>query len=144
MTNVLAITSWTTAATFIALAALHLAWGHGWTWPSRTRTAQARLIGGADTFPGLVACYVVSALLVGAAGLIAASLTGMSIPGAAWLVPTGIWTAAVILAGRGILGLLMHKTPQARSAPPEFLRWNARLYSPLCLVLAAGTAAALL
>lgn len=125
----------------LAAAALHVAWGRGSSFPAPDHETLAEAVigarrgSGATSGPGVpspMACYgVAAALAVGAVGI---NTRGP------WrrLVALGVVAA---LGGRGAAGAagLM---PQDDTSP-VFRRWNHRLYSPLCLVLAALAAPAL-
>lgn len=131
-------------AGMVAAAALHVAWGRGSSFPAPDRATLAEAVIGAAPradgidaphgpgVPGPAACYAVAAALtVGAAGINTRGRLRR-------LVALGVVGA---LGARGAVGLsgLM---PQD-AASPTFRRWNRRLYSPLCLLLAALAAPAL-
>lgn len=146
----------------VAAAALHVAWGRGSSFPAPDRAALAEAVVGVrpgaaaargprgraapgaeaapeaalgvprgdngerpPSVPGPAACYAVAALL--AAGAVGLNLRGPI------RRRTGLVVVIVLAArgGAGLAGLL----PQ--DASPTFRRWNRRLYSPWCLVLAA-------
>lgn len=98
----------------LAVAAVHANWATGSSWPLPDRRRLARTVAGREEMPSAAACLAVAALLTAAAGLVAG-------------LPRG--------APR--LGGLM---PQQR-ASEAFARWDRRLYSPLCLLLAGLCAA---
>lgn len=128
-----------------AAAALHVAWGRGSSFPAPDRATLAEAVIGAAPraagmdaphgpgVPGPVACYAVAAALtVGAGGINARGPFRR-------LIALGVVAALGARGAVGVSGLM----PQD-AASPVFRRWNRRLYSPICLVLAALAAPALL
>ena len=130
------------AGGMLAAAALHVAWGRGSSFPAPDRATLAEAVIGARPgpdatrgpgVPGPLACYAVAAALTtGAVGIDSRGRFRR-------LVALGVVAA---IGGRGAVGVagLM---PQDE-ASPVFRRWNRRVYSPLCLLLAALAAPALL
>lgn len=117
------------------LATLHVYWGLGGAWPARDERGLVEMVVG-DTpdmkMPGLFACLVVTALLTLAALAPLSALGWFALPFARLMT----WGAAAVLALRGIGGLFETRfRPQIVGRP--YARLNVRLYSPLCLALAA-------
>ncbi len=122
------------AGGMLAVAALHANWARGSAWPARDERALARAVIGRDTMPSAPACLTVAALLATGDALVAGRPRR-------WprVRRLGVTTVATTLAARGIIGaagLMPHERGSA-----TFARWNHRLYSPLCLALAALCAA---
>lgn len=134
------ILSAATALELFLLGGLHIVWAVS-PWPLADWQSWERTVVGATVRPGTVDCLAIAVLLA-AAGclvLIAAGLvTGPGTLRLRWVLRTGVWTVAAVLAVRGVGGWLV----LADGRTPEFVHWNAVLYSPLCLVLAAGTVVA--
>jgi hypothetical protein len=120
----------------LAAAGLHAAWGMGSAWPFPNRAALADAVIGATEMPAPRACFAVSGAL-GAAGALTAGWPA----GHPGLRRAGIGVVAAVLAGRGALGLA-GQTPLVSpvSVSERFTRLDRRVYSPLCLALAAMSA----
>lgn len=122
------------AGGLLAIAVVHTNWARGAAWPAPDRRQLAEAIIGWEEMPGAVPCLAVVALLGVGAGLVAGfphhSPTLQRL-GAAGVTAT--------LATRGVLGFT--SVMDAGRISPTFARWNRRLYSPLCLALAALCAA---
>lgn len=120
----------------LSIAALHAAWGAGSAWPFPDRAALANAVVGAADVPGPAACLAVSGALVAAGALTSgwpARYPGPRRAGAA--------AVAAVLAGRGVLGLAgQTRLVSPGSVSARFTRLDRRVYSPLCLTLAAGAA----
>jgi Protein of unknown function (DUF3995) len=129
-----------TSCALLGLGALHAAWGVGVTWPGSDSLSLARKVIGASTFPSSVDCFVVAALLATASGFVVARTHPTSRIG--WVVPApisglGVSAVAVVLAARGALGWV-GSAAKLLPTTAEFRRLNLLVYSPLCLLLAAG------
>ena len=127
------------SGTLWALAGLHVYWGRGGHWPAKTEAGLVATVVGVapnQRMPGLGACLVVAALLG-----IAASLPPML----HWIAPfsslarIGILSAAAVLGLRGLAGFFDRRLRPAIIGLP-YDRLNRRVYSPLCLALAAALA----
>ena len=126
-----------TVGAFAGLAALHVAWGRGSSFPFAEPAELADAVIGrpATLVPPPAACFAVAGLL-GAAALVV---------GGAGLLPQRAQrrasaVLALVLAVRGALGLA-GRTDLASpgSSSPRFRRNDRRLFAPLCLALCAGT-----
>jgi hypothetical protein len=127
-----------TAVVLAALAGLHVAWGRGSAVPFADRGELADAVIGRQQVPGPGACYAVAAALgVGAA------LVG-GVPGVSHdRRRAGLLGMAGVLGLRGALGLVgMTDLLSPGSTSERFRRLDRRVYSPLCLALAAGSLAA--
>ena len=116
------------AASLFFLAAVHANWARGSSWPAGDEETLARAVIGGDEMPSAGACLVVAALLVLGGSLVAGW------PGSKpRLQRVGAAGVAATLATRGLVGVagLIPLTSET------FLWWDRRLYSPLCLLLAA-------
>ncbi len=116
------------SAAFVLLAALHVCWGIGITWPSTDRQGLALAVVGRRALPGRVACFVVAVGLAAMAAVIAADVIGPL----RWLI------AAVFLA-RGTVGFVERwLRPEIRGTP--YAIYSAAFYTPLalCLGVAVG------
>jgi hypothetical protein len=132
------------AAVLLALAALHLVWAAGSPWPARSAAElHALVVGGpprSEMPPPWASVGVAIVLSLFAVGALAVrDLVPAPAPD---LVRVLTWVAAGILAARGVGGFFEPLLRPAATSQP-FARWNRRLYSPLCVVLAAALAAAL-
>ena len=120
------------AGVLFFLAAMHANWARGSSWPASDRRRLAERVIGGDEMPSAGACLVVTALLVLGGSLVAGW------PGSKpRLQRVGAAGVAATLAVRGLVGAL-GLTPLTSET---FLWWDRRLYSPLCLLLAALSAA---
>src|SRR5579863_5041914 len=126
-----------TASTgLLAAAGLHAAWGAGPAWPFPNRAALADAVTGATEVPAPRACLAVSGTL-GAAGVLTAGWPARY-PG---LRRAGIGAVAAVLAGRGAPGLAgQTRLVSPASVSERLTRPGRRIYSPLCLTLAAMSA----
>jgi Protein of unknown function (DUF3995) len=118
-----------TGGVLAALAALHVAWGLGSSFPFRTRRQLADAVVGASAVPSPSACFAVAgALTTGAA------LTSETVP----LPPSFRRTA--ILGSRGALGLAGRTALLAPGSDSlRFVYLDRRIYAPLCLGLTVGS-----
>jgi hypothetical protein len=126
----------TASGVLLGLAGLHTAWGAGSAWPFADREALADAVVGTTEVPGPAACFAVSGALAVAAALVAGWPARR--PAARTLGVAGV---TAVLAARGTLGLAGRTqlvSPASRSA--RFSRLDRRVYSPLCLALAALSA----
>ena len=127
-----------TAAALIGLAALHVAWGRGSSFPLHDRDDLAEAVVGTSVVPGPLPCFGVAAALLVAASAVQNRPRWPS--RLRHLAMTGI---AGVLGGRALLGLAGKTSvvsPGSNGA--RFRRLDRRLYAPLCLGLAAGVLSA--
>jgi len=128
------IASTTTATTLAAIAALHVGWGAGASFPFGDREALADTVAGSSVAPGPQDCFAVAGLLLGAAGLV-----GDVLPIGHMARRVGVLGIAAVLGGRGVLGVagrtgsIVPWTPSKR-----FDELDRRYYGPLCLALSGG------
>jgi hypothetical protein len=123
-----------TSSLLATIAALHVGWGLGASFPFHDRQQLADSVAGSSATPGRRDCFAVAGLLAGAAGLVADVLP---------LGPTarraGVLGVALVLTGRGAVGVagrtgsIVPWTPSA-----HFNGLDKRYYGPLCLLLASG------
>lgn len=127
------------AVLLLAIAALHLAWAAGSTFPAASERDLARMVAGfegQEHMPPRPASALVAVALATAAyvALALASLCAWPLWG--WsLAAAGIILAFVFLA-RGVAAYL----PAWRAKVPQepFATLDRRYYGPLCLVIGAG------
>jgi hypothetical protein len=144
MVDVVAVVA---AVILLAIAGLHLLWAAGVPWPARDAASLGALVvgGGGDGRgrmppPWATVAVALTLVLVAAGALAVRGLVATPAPAA---VRALTWLAAGALAARGLGGFFEARwRPHVRALP--YGRWNQRLYSPLCLALAAALAAALL
>jgi hypothetical protein len=118
-----------------AIAGLHLAWAQGASWPLSDRSELADAIVGRSggTVPPPSACVAVAGALSIASGLVG----GYPVVDPR-LRRAGARATVVVLGVRGSLGLLGRTDVLSPgSVSPRFRRLDRRIYSPLCLALAA-------
>lgn len=133
------VISGSTSGVLSGLAALHVAWGLGSTWPCADADALAETVVGGSTVPPPVACFAVAGALGTAAALVSGVPTRFP-----RLLTLGQAGVASVLGARLVLGFLGRANLVSPDAPsPQFQRLDRRLYSPLCLALAAGAARSL-
>jgi hypothetical protein len=128
-----------TTAALGGLATVHLAWSTGSAFPFGSRAELADAVVGSPEVPPPAACVVVAVALVGAAALV-----GGALPLPRRTRRVGLTVLVGVVGGRGVLGLAGRTdlvSPGSRS--PRFRRLDRRVYAPLCLALAAGSAHAL-
>ncbi|MEJ7633914.1 DUF3995 domain-containing protein [Aeromicrobium sp.] len=127
------------AAGLAAAAAIHAVWASGSSWPASDRDELADLVVGTRPMPGQSLIWAVTGLIAGAAAVVAAD-AGL-IPPLARRFPRqvrrGARTVAVVLTARGAGGLVMSGLAVGNTTE-LFRRSDVRLYSPLCIALAAG------
>lgn len=124
-----------TAGVLAGIAALHVGWGTGSSFPFSDRDALADTVAGSRATPGPRDCFAVAGLLACAAGVIADVL-----PIGTTVRRTGLLGIALVLGGRGAAGVAGRTgamVPWTLSA--RFIELDRRYYGPLCLSLAAGT-----
>ena len=111
-------------AILLALAALHVYWALGGRWgiAHTIPTINQRPV----INPGPLATFVVAALLTLAAWLVASRTLTTLAP----------WTLSLVFALRAI-GEFRLVGFFKRIKGTDFARWDTRLYSPLCLLMAA-------
>lgn len=121
------------ALAFLLLAVLHLHWAFGGHWPAPDSRSLARLVvGGQDRMPSRFACTLVAlGLLLPLPALLAPKALPPGV--ASWI----LWGTALVLLLRGVTGLFETRLRPAILGDP-YAHWNARLYSPFCLILALG------
>ena len=120
----------------LAVAAVHAIWATGSSWPLPDRRSLARTVYRSEEMPSATACLAVSTLLPVGAGLVAgfprkAPRLGRVGGAGAGVLALGGLGGAVGFVPRLMLG---HEPEQCVSE--VFVRWDRRLYSPLCLLLA--------
>jgi len=121
-----------------AIAALHVYWGLGGTWPAEDEPGLTATVFGPSPdgrMPGFGPCFVVTVLLMLAAAFPLAA-QGILPASPSALIAVGLWGAAAVLAIRGLGGFLERRIRPAIVGLP-YDRLNRRLYSPLCLLLSA-------
>ena len=126
------------SAALLGLAGLHAVWGLGATWPLPDRASLADAVVGTDDVPPPAACFAVA----GALG-VGAILVGGRPRRVSRVRRWGSAGVVGVLAARGVAGLLGGTDRLSPgSTSPRFRRLDRRLYSPLCLGLAALSAPA--
>lgn len=124
-----------TAAVLAGIAALHVGWGAGSSFPFADHDALADTVAGSRSAPGPRDCFAVAALLACAAGVVADVL-----PLGTTVRRSGLLGITLVLGGRGALGVagrtgtIVPWTPSTR-----FNELDKQYYGPLCLLLAGGT-----
>ena len=127
------------SAAFVAIAALHVYWGLGGTWPERNAADLARAVvgDGRTRMPPPWTCFGVALLLLIVAVWPWAMLAR---PHSQPLLVVGIVAGAIFFV-RGSAGY----SPRwrARFSTEPFATRDMQFYSPLCLLLAVGIVALL-
>ncbi len=127
----------------VAIAALHGLWALRIWWPLRDEAGLARAaVGtrGITHMPSPAACWTVVLVLLTGALWLQLPLGAGGLRGA--LVPLGLGIMTLAFLARGVAAYV----PALRRFGPEepFATLDRRYYAPLCIALAAGTAAVLL
>jgi hypothetical protein len=116
-----------------AAAGLHLHWALGGTWPAADRADLAAKVVDRADLPSRTLMLAVTGALTAATALVwTRPVTDHP------LVAAGTWTVAGFLAARGTVGLAYAAVRPDDSPFAVRDRW---LYSPVCMALAAATAA---
>jgi hypothetical protein len=126
-------------ATLLVIGAFHIWWVRS-PWPCATREDLARNVVGrpeGDLPPVFAPLSILVGSLLGvAAHLVAAKAdvipAGLPDP----LVSVGAWCVAGVLVVRGAAGLVQSRL-ELGDAPARYRTLDVRVYSPLCLALAA-------
>lgn len=122
-----------TATALLVVAAVHGYWALGGHWPARERALLAEtVVGPGQPMPGAAATWSVAVLLVAAAAIVLGTGLGTGI----WLFRAGALVVGAVLLVRGVAGLYLSGVANREST---FARLDLRIYSPLCLLLAAGS-----
>lgn len=123
------------STSLLAIAGLHLNWASGSTWPLPDRESLADEVAGRPDSPppSATACLVVAGLLTTAATLVAGR--PRSAPGLSRLGAAGVVATLATRGGFGMAGRTDMLVPG--SASERFRARDRRIYSPLCLALAA-------
>lgn len=123
------------SSSLLAIAGLHVNWATGSTWPLPDRQALADEVAGrthADP-PSAGACLAVAGLLTVAAGFV--SGRPRRAPGLSRLGAAGVVATLATRGGFGMAGRTDALVPGSTSE--RFRERDRRVYSPLCLALAA-------
>lgn len=120
------------AGGLLAIAGVHAAWALGYSWPAPDKRSLARAVIGRDEMPSSGACWSVAAPLLAASALVAGYPRGSGRIG--WFRDAGLACVVGAFLIRGLAGAFGLLPPQRASE--VFARWDRRLYSPLCFVLA--------
>ena len=118
-----------------AIAGLHCSWATGSSWPLRDPTALSDQVAGgsSEAPPSSSACLAVAALLISAAALVDGH--PRSRPAIARVGSTGVVAVLALRGGIGIAGRT--DLLSSRSTSAAFRSRDRRIYSPVCLALAA-------
>ena len=119
----------------VSIGAAHLAWAAGASWPAADRAQLADRMAGRppEGMPGTLACVSVAGLCFAAGALVAG---GARHTGPARRI--GVATVVSVLVVRGALGLAGRTDlVSPGSDSPRFRDLDRRVYSPLCLAIAA-------
>lgn len=119
----------------LAMAAAHLLWSLGLSWPIRDRELLAKAVIGtpaATRVPRLRAMLV--AIVSFATGLLALALADDAAGG--WILSALAVPAAGLFLARG--GLAFTRPWQHAHPEPAFASSDRRVYGPVCLVIGCG------
>jgi hypothetical protein len=124
--------------TLAAIAALHVAWGFGMTFPAASRDDLFHLVVGATRqteMPTLPQCLAAATaiFLSGATALLVADLVKLPVP--SWMVTALGALVTLVFAGRGAAPYT--STWRRRFSKQPFATMDQSWYGPLCLLLAA-------
>ena len=127
-----------TAGALGGLAVLHGVWAFS-PWPLESRARYAEVLVGVaeEKLPSAKATLGVAGLLSAATSLVLMRADVVPRVGPEWLPRWGVRVLAAILLLRGVAGLVVSGFGRG-NAPEAFRRLDLRVYSPLCLALAAG------
>lgn len=137
MSTLAAVVGLAGALVLLLIAAVHVYWAEGGSWPGSERAELPELvIGPGQPPPPRLASWAVAALLLAASVLLTAAAVGSEL----WVVRAGSLTVAAVLALRGAGGLVVSGLLRRSS---RFAALDRTVYSPLCLGLAVAAMAAL-
>ncbi len=119
----------------LAIAGLHVVWATGSSWPMGDRRLLTDTVVGSDEDepPSAAACLAVAGLLGAAATFVAGR--PRTVPLVNRVGATGVVTVLAARGGVGLAGRTHLLSPG--SVSERFRRLDRRVYSPLCLSLAA-------
>jgi hypothetical protein len=125
-----------TAAVLAGLAALHVAWGRGSSFPLSDAEHLSDAVAGSTSTPPPAACYAVAGALTAASALVAGAPRRGS-----WLQRTGTTVVAGVFAGRALLGFTGRTDLVAPggTTSERFRELDRTRYSPLCALIAVGS-----
>ena len=133
--------AWTASALLLLVAAIHVYWAAGGTWPADDSESLARAVMGptsAKMAPWWASLAVAGALALGA--VLVLGRVGAIDPGLPdLLIRAGVWVLAGVFLVRAVGGFVLSGVLRARK-PDVFSRLDAAIYSPLCLAIAATCA----
>ncbi len=129
------------ATGLVAAAAMHAMWATGTNWPGSDRVDLARKVVGGEVFPSDTATWIVVGMLTTATGFVAASLRRFRRPRVDQLVTFATSGVAGVLALRAIGGFVVSGGALIADRSGTFAPRDLLVYSPLCALLAAATAA---
>lgn len=132
--------AWTASALLLVVAAIHVYWAVGGTWPADDSESLARAVMGptsAKMAPWWASLAVAAALGLGAALVLGRA--GAIDLGPDLLVRLGVWGLSGVFLLRAVVGFVLSGFLPARK-PDVFSRLDAAIYSPLCLTIAALSA----
>jgi Protein of unknown function (DUF3995) len=125
------------AGGLLVVAAVHANWARRSWWPAPDEKSIAQVVLGANHMPSSSACLAVASLLTASSALVLGR--PRRLPRVRRL---GAGIVVAVLGARGLIGSAGLMPQERRSV--TFKHWNRRLYSPLCLSLAALCAPAAL
>lgn len=121
----------------LALAFIHLYWGHGRNWPGTNRQDLIdKVYGEGKQFPSIYACYAVAALLT-IAGFIPIFSVGIFSISRLSYISSLNYLIAIPLLIRGLGGYL---PVLEKRWTKVFVHYNRIIYNPLCIGLALSYA----
>lgn len=125
----------TASAALLAIAGMHVVWATGSSWPLGDRTLMTDAVVGTDeaNAPSAAACLAVAGLLTTAAAFVDGR--PRAAPAISRIGAAGVVATLATRAGFGLAGRTDVLVPGSSSA--RFRRLDRRVYSPLCLSLAA-------
>ncbi len=131
------ITTFATIALLLGIAIIHIVWAFNIYWPANSYQEFLNMFWGeTDPMPPLWTGIILAMILFDAAFVLYRVAFAKRLPGPNWLWLTGVWALFAVFALRGLIGYL---PPFAGELEP-YVHLNKIFYSPLCIVIAAGTA----
>ncbi|MDJ0835589.1 MAG: DUF3995 domain-containing protein [Acidobacteriota bacterium] len=129
------ITAIVLALLFSLLALLHVHWAFGGSFGTGAVVPESD---GEKLFePGPVSTSIVAALLFAAALLVSARAGLLTLPLPSPLTAVGTWVMLAVFLARSV-GDFRFIGFFKKERDTRFARWDTRLFSPLCLAVAAG------
>jgi len=121
----------------ISLAAIHVVWALGSSWPAEDEESLAQMVlGSSRRMPPRIASWVVAMAMTGFFIIVMMNAGWLPTPFAAYILQIPLAGVMAIFLGRGLWGFFLDRRLRPSTIGTPFERLNLIYYSPLCMVLA--------